>query len=328
MSDQYQPESIARTPPTTSWTPSASPWPPRIADPDSPFATPPPARAGTSATFPVEPVRRPPVRRTVSTVIGAAVLAAALASGSTWAVVSATLGGSVDPPAAATSSPTGTSTVAPVSVTDSDLTDMIATARETVVTITASQAGGPRGPFGGTATGVGSGVIVSADGYILTNRHVIENSTALSVKLADGAELDAELVEVADDTDLALIKVDRDGLPAATLGDSSEVRVGETAVAIGSPLGTYTETVTRGIISALDRTITVTDEQTRRQTTLTGLIQTDAAINSGNSGGPLLNAAGAVIGINTAVASSAEGLGFAIPIEAAAALVAASGAIS
>jgi putative serine protease PepD len=315
MSDQHQPESIA-------WTPPPATWPPRPANPEGPFAPEALGPALASATsFPIEPVRKPAGRRTATTVVGAALLAAALASGSTWAMVTATLGG----PADAIPSPstgTGTSAVAPVSVTDDDLTDMIATARESVVTITSSQAGGPRGPFGGTATGVGSGVVVSPDGYILTNRHVIEDSTGLSVKLADGTELDAELIEVADDTDLALIKVERDGLAAATLGDSSAARVGETAIAIGSPLGTYTETVTRGIISALDRTITVTDEQTRRQTTLSGLIQTDAAINSGNSGGPLLNAAGEVIGINTAVASSAEGLGFAIPIEAAAGLVA------
>jgi S1-C subfamily serine protease len=318
MSDQHHPESI-------DWTPSAAPWPSRPENPGSPVAPDPSARTsdvtGTTAAFPVEPVRKPAGRRTATTVVGAAVLAAALASGSTWAVVTATLGGPADA-TPSTSTGTGASAVAPASVTEDDLTGMIATAREWVVTITSSQAGGGRSPFGGAATGIGSGVIVSPDGYILTNRHVIEDSTALSVKLADGTELDAELIEVADGTDLALIKVDRDGLPAATLGDSAAVRVGETALAIGSPLGTYTETVTRGIISALDRTITVTDEQTRRQTTLTGLIQTDAAINSGNSGGPLLNAAGEVIGINTAVASSAEGLGFAIPIEAAAALVA------
>jgi hypothetical protein len=94
-----------------------------------------------------------------------------------------------------------------------------------------------------------------------------------------------------------------------------------TAIAIGSPLGTYTETVTRGIVSGLDREVTVTDQQTRRATTLKGLIQTDAAINPGNSGGPLLDAAGQVMGINTAVATSAEGLGFAIPIGAASDLI-------
>ena len=99
------------------------------------------------------------------------------------------------------------------------------------------------------------------------------------------------------------------------------IQVGQTAIAIGSPLGTYTETVTKGIVSGLGRTVTVRDEATGRPTTLDGLIQTDAAINPGNSGGPLLDAGGAVIGINTAVASSAEGLGFAIPIAEAADLV-------
>jgi S1-C subfamily serine protease len=93
--------------------------------------------------------------------------------------------------------------------------------------------------------------------------------------------------------------------------------VGQTALAIGSPLGTYTETVTQGIISGLGREVTVTDQLTRRQTTFTDLIQTDAAINAGNSGGPLLDAAGNVVGINTATSTSAEGIGFAIPIDAA-----------
>ena len=285
--------------------PSLPPVPPAATQPD------------TSASFPPAPVRPAGRRRGVTTVVGAAVLAAALASGSTYAVVMATIGSQ---PSAGPTDSTGTRTAAQVNATDADLTDIIATARESVVTITSSIAAGGRfSPFQVPATGVGSGVIVTGDGYILTNRHVIENSTGLTVKLADGTELDATLVEVAQDTDLALIKVNGSGLPAASLGDSAAVKVGQVAIAIGSPLGTYTETVTKGIISAKDRTITVTDEQTRRPTTLKGLLQTDAAINPGNSGGPLLNAAGEVIGINTAVASSAEGLGFAIPIEAASA---------
>ena len=126
---------------------------------------------------------------------------------------------------------------------------------------------------------------------------------------------------MANDRDLALVKVDATGLTAARIGDSGSIQVGQTAIAIGSPLGTYTETVTKGIVSGLGRTVTVQDETTGQPTTLEGLIQTDAAINPGNSGGPLLDAGGAVIGINTAVASSAEGLGFAIPITEAADLV-------
>jgi S1-C subfamily serine protease len=109
---------------------------------------------------------------------------------------------------------------------------------------------------------------------------------------------------------------------AATIGDSSKIQVGQTAIAIGSPLGTFTETVTQGIISGLGRTITVRDEQTGRPTRLDNLIQTDAAINPGNSGGPLLDATGAVVGVDTAVAGNAEGLGFAIPINAASDLIA------
>jgi S1-C subfamily serine protease len=127
---------------------------------------------------------------------------------------------------------------------------------------------------------------------------------------------------MSEDEDLALVKVAATGLRAAPIGDPAGIKVGQTAIAIGSPLGTYTETVTKGIVSATGREITVEDDQTGRPVTLKNLIQTDAAINEGNSGGPLLDASGAVIGINTAVATSAEGLGFAIPIDAASDLIA------
>jgi S1-C subfamily serine protease len=205
-------------------------------------------------------------------------------------------------------------------VSGDDITDVVARARESVVTITAD---GVRsnGPFQVPTTGVGSGVILTTDGYILTNRHVVDESRGLTVAFADGTELPARIVQISSTTDLALIKVDTTGLRAMPIGDSSTLSVGQTAIAIGSPLGTYTETVTRGIVSGLDREITVTNQATRAETTLRGLIQTDAAINPGNSGGPLLDGAGNVIGINTAVATSAEGLGFAIPIGAAADLI-------
>jgi S1-C subfamily serine protease len=214
------------------------------------------------------------------------------------------------------------STTGSTTVRNADLTQVIAQARSSVVTITAdglSTSG--FSPFGQPTGGIGSGVILSPDGYILTNRHVVEGSSSLSVELVTGEVLPATLVEMAKDRDLALVKVDATGLPAARIGDSGAIQVGQTAIAIGSPLGTYTETVTKGIISGLGRTVTVQDEATGQPTTLEHLIQTDAAINPGNSGGPLLDASGAVIGINTAVASSAEGLGFAIPISEAADLV-------
>jgi S1-C subfamily serine protease len=140
--------------------------------------------------------------------------------------------------------------------------------------------------------------------------------------MADGTDYPATVVTVSDTQDLALVKIEATGLSPARIGDSSTIQVGQTAIAIGSPLGTYTETVTKGIISALDRTVTVQDDQTGKPVTLKGLIQTDAAINPGNSGGPLLNASGEVVGVNTATASSAEGLGFAIPIQEAASLIA------
>jgi S1-C subfamily serine protease len=121
--------------------------------------------------------------------------------------------------------------------------------------------------------------------------------------------------------DLAIVKIDESGLPTVPLGDSDSLRVGELLIAIGSPLGQFTDSVTSGILSATGRTVTVADYQTRQRRQMSNMLQTDAAINPGNSGGPLLDAHGSVIGINSAVDQSAEGIGFAIPIDAAKAIM-------
>jgi S1-C subfamily serine protease len=162
---------------------------------------------------------------------------------------------------------------------------------------------------------VGSGVIYDASGWILTNRHVVRTAdgavaSELSVELKDGREFTGTVYGIDTLTDLAIVKVDGIALPAAPIGQSADIKVGQLAIAIGSPLGTYTSTVTTGIISATGRTVRVSAD-----VQLTNLIQTDAAINPGNSGGPLLDAAGSVIGINTAVERDSTGIGFAIPID-------------
>lgn len=156
--------------------------------------------------------------------------------------------------------------------------------------------------------GSGSGIIYSKDGYIITNYHVIENATSVTVTMSDGTEYDAQIVGADSTSDLAVLKVDANGLPAADLGDSDKLQIGELVVAIGNPLG-YENTVTDGIVSGLNRQLSdYTDAMT--------LIQTNAAINSGNSGGALVNSKGEVVGINSAklVASNAEGMGFALSI--------------
>ena len=310
---------IGREPvaPAASWSwPAADPAAPQPA-PEPRFETRPASGSdGSGGT------RASGARRSFGTVVAAALLSAVLASGSTFAIISIVHPGSGGPTVAVpTPNAAQTTTGGTTTVQHEDITDVVAAARNSVVTLT-SQVGGGRGPFGGTATGVGSGIILTADGYALTNRHVVEGSTSLTATLADGTEYPATVVHVSDTQDLALVKIEATGLSPATIGDSDAIEVGQTAIAIGSPLGTYTETVTKGIVSALDRTITVQDEQTGRPVTLKGLIQTDAAINPGNSGGPLLNAIGQVVGVNTATASSAEGLGFAIPIKEAASLIA------
>lgn len=158
--------------------------------------------------------------------------------------------------------------------------------------------------------GSGSGIIISSDGYIVTNQHVIDGATEISVILNTGDEYVAKLVGADAKSDLAVLKIDKTGLPAATLGDSDKLQVGETAVAIGNPLGQeFAGSVTAGVISALNRTMTVDNK-------VYNLVQTDAAINPGNSGGALVNQYGEVIGINTIKLSQTgvEGIGFAIAI--------------
>lgn len=160
--------------------------------------------------------------------------------------------------------------------------------------------------------GVGSGVVVSADGYILTNSHVISNGAAQNIKVMfmDGEEKEARAVWYDALMDLAVIKVESENLDVAHLGNSENVNIGQLAIAIGNPLGLeFERTVTSGIISGVDRSVEI-DEFNKME----GLLQTDASINSGNSGGPLLNANGEVIGINTLKISFGEGLGFALPI--------------
>lgn len=159
-----------------------------------------------------------------------------------------------------------------------------------------------------TSSGAGSGVILSQDGYIATNYHVIDGANTITVRDYDGNEYKATLVGSDEKTDLAVLKIEATGLSPVTFGDSSSLKVGDTAIAIGNPLGELGGTVTTGIISALDREIQINNE------TMT-LLQTNAAINPGNSGGGLFNANGELIGIVNAKSTgeAVEGLGFAIP---------------
>ena len=157
--------------------------------------------------------------------------------------------------------------------------------------------------------GIGSGVIYSADGWIVTNKHVVEDATSIVVRLKDGRDFVGTIYGIDTLTDLAVVKIDAAGLPTATLGRSGGIKVGQTAIAIGSPLGVYTNSVTAGIVSALGRDITT------ESGAINGLIQTDAAINPGNSGGALVDSSGAVIGINTAISTEGAGIGFAIQID-------------
>ena len=256
-----------------------------------PSTTPPAAPPATSVS---SPGPRTVGRRTV---VMSAVLAAVLASASTAAVVTIETSGRSASPSSNTGAADLTS-----STTSNDPTAVIARANKSVVTIATSSSG----TLGGSSGGVGSGIIVSSNGLILTNAHVVAGADQLVVQLPDGRQLPATVVHADSAADLATIKVDATGL--------------------GSPLGEYSDTVTSGVLSATNRSITVSGERRGQSEDLSGLLQTDAAINPGNSGGPLIDGNGTVIGIVTAGSSNAEGIGFAIPINAAKGLIASSNA--
>ncbi len=284
-----QPAPAAQSAPVQQWLP-ASPW-----------ATPAPA-----------PVARDSGRRrVVPLILATALLSAMLSAAGTYVAFTVAPRTTTVTEVGANGSASSAQTV---SLTQSqDIVRVVNMVNPSVVTISTTGTTG-NGFRSSQFTGSGSGFVVSADGLILTNNHVVTGASTLSVTLNNGSELPATVVTTDATHDLALIQVKATGLTTATLGDSSTIQVGELAIAIGSPLGTFTDSVTSGIVSGLNRSITVGDTTSNFTENLSGLIQTDAAINPGNSGGPLLDANGTVVGIVTAASSGAQDMGFAIPI--------------
>ena len=203
-----------------------------------------------------------------------------------------------------------------VNFVEGSVADIVSKVSKSVVSIVTSIK--TTGYFGMSydSSAAGTGIIVTSDGYILTNKHVIDGATKINVVLYDGTTFEnVKLVATDPLNDVAFLKIDDvTDLKPATLGNSKTITVGQQVIAIGNALGQYQNTVTAGIISGTGRSLTASDSTGSISETLTDMIQTDAAINSGNSGGPLINAAGEVVGINTATGVSAENMGFAIPI--------------
>jgi len=257
--------------------------------------------------IPGPPPPAPPAPRQAGARVAALVLAAATLGGLAGGALALAVAGPRPVPIVVAPA------LAPVAGTDrSDrVVEVAAAVRPSVVHV---HVGGP----GRDGTGNGSGVVYRSDGYIITNRHVVEGAGRVSVGFADGAQATAEVVGTDDVHDLAVLKVDREGLPVLPLAEAAP-QVGQTAVAVGSPFG-LDGSVTSGIVSGVDRRVAFrradgTDLQ------LVDVVQTDAAINPGNSGGPLVSADGRLIGITSAVLSTgagAAGVGFAIPAAAAA----------
>jgi serine protease Do len=266
-----------------------------------------PAATAATATVPSATTERRRTSGVLGPVLAASVIAAILASGGTYFTLRAS--GALDQPGGTATVPSGqtTSAAQPVKIDESSaIIDVAARVSPAVVRIASTTNPNNVDP---TATeGIGSGIIYDKNGWILTNRHVVSGGGKLTVELKDGRQFDGTIYGIDTLTDLAIVKVNATDLPTAAIGDSSTLKVGQTTIAIGSPLGTYTSTVTSGILSATGRSIAVDSGR------INNLLQTDTAINPGNSGGPLLDAGGNVIGINTAVAANANGIGFAIPI--------------
>ncbi len=207
-----------------------------------------------------------------------------------------------------TASTSSTNTNMISTITNHSISSIVNTCADTVVEISIETTGSFY-TYQYTGEGHGSGVIISEDGYILTNNHVIEDATKINVRLRNGKEYEAKLIGRDSKTDTAVIKIEEKGLKYAILGDSSQLQVGDLAVVIGNPLGELGGTVTSGIISALEREISIDKKKMN-------LIQTDAGVNPGNSGGGLFNSNGELVGIVTAKSSGidVENLGFAIPV--------------
>ncbi|UCF97310.1 MAG: trypsin-like peptidase domain-containing protein [Spirochaetaceae bacterium] len=192
------------------------------------------------------------------------------------------------------------------------VTQVVETVGPSVVAISVRKnraANGSRGMPGGE--GAGSGVIITPDGFVLTNNHVVEGSDGLEVSLTDGRTFSAQLIGSDAATDLAVIRISDGGLPASELGDSDLLKVGQLVIAIGNPLG-FQSTVSAGVVSALGRSL-----RSQSGRLIDGVIQMDVALNPGNSGGPLVDSRGRVVGINTAMIYMAQGISFAIPINTA-----------
>lgn len=279
-----------------------------------------------SESQPFEPVTEKPKKSRKNAALIAGTLALALCVGFGGGVLGSYVGGNTK----TVVQPAGTSVTAKttegkdsglniIQASKSDnapttIEDVVNKVKDSVVEITTEVT--KYGTFYGqyVAQGAGSGVIISTDGYIVTNNHVIEDATSIKVTLTDGNSYDAKLIGTDSELDIALIKIEADNLTVAALGSSSELNVGDTSIVIGNPLGQLGGTVTHGIISALNRSIKL-DGKTME------LLQTDAAINPGNSGGGLFDEEGNLVGIivakstNSSDGTSLEGLGFAIPID-------------
>jgi S1-C subfamily serine protease len=255
------------------------------------------------------PVR---VRRGLGTApVVAIAVVAGIVSGSLSAVGVSNLIG--DRGTAAPASTETASTVGNVTIDESSaVISAVSKVAPAVVTIQSTVGGA----FG-DASGSGSGFIYDPNGFILTNRHVVEDASSITVVLDDGRTFEGTVYGIDTLTDLAIVTIDATDLPYAPIGSSAALEPGQIAIAIGNPLGDYENTVTTGVVSGIGRQIVASNAVQNSSDVLRNLIQTDAAINPGNSGGPLVNSAGQVIGLNTAVSEDAQGLGFAIPIDVA-----------
>jgi serine protease Do len=296
--DRTQPVEVQRYGPDVQRDPAQTPW----------------QAAPAWSTRPPEPPPAVSERRGLGTApIVAIAVVAGLLSGALSALGVATLL-EENPSGVVTSAETGdANTVSEIPIDESsaviDAADQVAPA---VVTILRTSGG----LFGGSE-GSGSGFIYDEDGFILTNRHVVEDAENLLVVLNDGRQFEGTVYGIDTLTDLAIVTIEASDLPAAPIGSSADLEPGQLAIAIGNPLGNYENTVTTGVVSGLGREIRATDASQTSSEQLRNLIQTDAAINPGNSGGPLVNSGGQVIGVNTAVSTDAQGIGFSIPIDVA-----------